>query len=404
MPAARPDAIYMDNHSTTRVDPRVVEAMLPWFTERYGNAASRHHAFGWDAEAAVDAARRSIAGAVGAQAREIVFTSGATESNNLAILGAARAGRGRHVVTCATEHPSVLDCVRALERDGWAVTVLPVDRHGLVDLEQLGAALRPDTALVSVMHANNEVGTIQDVAAIGALCAARGVLYHCDATQSLGKEPVDVRAAHVDLLSASAHKFHGPKGAGFLYVRRGAPRFPLQPLLHGGGHERGLRSGTLNVPGIVGMARALELALDEGARVQARVRALRDRLQQRLTAELDLVAVHGHPQRRLAGNLNVSFACVDAGALIAALDGIAVSTGSACASADLRPSHVLRAMGVPDDLSRSSLRFGLGRFNSAAEVETVADRVVAAVSRLRALSPQYAMRTEPLPSAAFQKP
>lgn len=406
MSPERAPGIYLDNHATTRLDPRALAAMRPWLEEHYGNAASRNHAYGWDAEAAVDAARRGIAAALGAEAREIVFTSGATESNNLALLGAlrARAGGPRHLITCATEHPSVLDPAAALAREGVQVSVLPVDRHGLLAPDDVAAALRPDTVLVSVMHANNEIGTLQPVAAIGALCRERGVLFHCDATQALGKEPVSAAALHADLLSGSAHKFHGPKGAGFLYLRRSAPRFPIEPLLHGGGHERGLRSGTLNVPGIVGMAAALELGLAGREAEQERIRALRDRLQQRLTEELDLVTVHGHPQGRLAGNLSLSFACVDAGSLLAELEGLAVSTGSACTSASLRPSHVLAAIGVPSELARGSLRFGLGRFNTPAEIESAAAQVVAAVRRLRARSPRYALARAESGHGPYQSP
>lgn len=401
-PSAPP--IYLDNQATTRVDPRVLEAMWPWFGEHYGNAASRQHAFGWDAEAAVDAARRSLAAGIGAQPREIVFTSGATEANNLALLGVARAqaGRSRHLITCATEHPSVLEPLRQLEQEGCALTVLGVDRSGRVDLDQLAAALRPDTLLVSVMHANNEVGTLQPVAEIGALCRSRGVLFHCDATQSLGKEPVAVGALQCDLLSGSAHKFYGPKGVGFLYLRRAGAHFPLAPLQHGGGHERGWRSGTLNVPGIVGLARAFELGLAEGAAEQARIRALRDRLQQRLVEALDGVHVHGHPRARLAGNLSLSLEYVDAAQLLPLLPDLALSTGSACTSASLRPSHVLAALGVPAELARGALRISLGRFNTAAEIDLAAERLAAAAAALRARSPQYQMAragAPPLPKA-----
>lgn len=389
--------IYLDHHATTPVDPRVLEAMLPCFTVQFGNPASRNHVFGWEAERLVEAAREVLAAGIGARPREIVFTSGATEANNLAILGVARAlrERGRHLVCSAVEHPSVLDPLEALEREGWEVTRVGVDRHGRVDPEAVATALRPDTVLVSVMHANNEVGTLQPLAAIGALCAERGVLLHSDATQSLGREPVEVQALGVHLLSASAHKLHGPKGIGFLYIRERAPRVPVEPILHGGGHERGRRSGTLNVPGIVGFARALELALEDREAEQARIRALRDHLQERLVSGAGEVVVHGHPRERLAGNLNLAFLGVEAEPLLAEVEGIAASTGSACSSARLRPSHVLEAMGVPPELARGSLRLGLGRGNTRQEVDEAAERILEAVARLRERSPRWRMRHGP---------
>ncbi|RMH03554.1 MAG: IscS subfamily cysteine desulfurase [Planctomycetota bacterium] len=388
--------VYMDNQATTRVDPRVVEAMLPWFSEKYGNAASRNHAFGWEAEKAVEAARRTLAEGIGAGPRELIFTSGSTEANNLAILGAARMyrERGRHLVTCATEHKAVLDPMLALQARGWEVTVLGVDADGMIDLDELRAALRDDTVLVSIMHGNNEVGTIHPVAEIGAICHERGVLYHCDATQTVGKEDLDVERDGIDLLSFSAHKIYGPKGVGALYVRRRRPRVRLEPIVYGGGHERGFRSGTLNVPGIVGFARALELCLEDRAGEQARIAALRDRLQERLLGELDYVHLNGHPERRLACNLNLSFEFVEGESLLMGLDGVAVSSGSACTSASLEPSHVLRAMGRGDDLAHSSIRFSLGRFNTEEEVDYVAERTIAAVRRLREMSPLYEMALE----------
>ncbi len=387
--------IYMDNHATTPVDPRVLDAMLPYFGEVFGNAASKSHSFGWRAEEAVEAAREQVARLIGATAREIVWTSGATESNNLAIKGAAQFHRakGRHLVTCATEHKAVLDSMHALEREGFEVTVLGVGRDGRLDPEAVRAALRPDTVLVSVMHANNETGVVHPIEEIGAITRAAGVLLHTDAVQSAGKIPFDVEAANVDLASLSAHKFYGPKGVGALYVRR-RPRARLQPQMDGGGHERGLRSGTLNVPGIVGMGRAAELALAERDAEAPRVLALRERLRAGLEAGLDLVTVNGSLAHRLPGNLNVSFAYVEGEAMMMAIKDVAVSSGSACTSASLEPSYVLRAMGVSDDLAHSSIRFGLGRFNTAEEVDHVVGLVIAKVGKLREMSPLYEMVKE----------
>ncbi len=391
-----PELVYMDNQATTRVDPRVVEVMLPYFGEVYGNAASRNHPYGWGAEKAVDAARKTLAAGIGASPRELVFSSGSTESNNMAILGVARMYRekGRHLVTCATEHKAVLDPMLALQNQGWEVTVLGVDADGLLDLDELRAALREDTTLVSIMHGNNEVGTLQPVAEIGAICRERGVLFHCDATQTVGKELVDVEAQRIDLLSFSSHKMYGPKGVGALYVRRRGPRVRLEPIMFGGGHERGFRSGTLNVPGIVGFAKALELCLEDREAEQARIRGMRDRLQERLLSELDYTHLNGHREQRLACSLNLSFEFVEGESMLMGLDGIAVSSGSACTSASLEPSHVLRAMGRGDDLAHSSIRYSLGRFNTDEEVETVAERTIAAVRRLREMSPLYEMALE----------
>ncbi len=388
--------IYLDNQATTRVDPRVVEAMLPYFGEAYGNASSRNHAYGWAAEKAVDAARRGLADGIGASPRELVFTSGSTEANNMAILGVARMYRekGRHLITCATEHKAVLDPMLALQAQGWEVTTLGVDADGMVDPAELRAALRDDTTLVSIMHGNNEVGTLHPVAEIGAACRERGALFHCDATQTVGKEPVDVEAQCIDLLSFSSHKMYGPKGAGALYVRRRRPRVRLEPIVFGGGHERGFRSGTLNVPGIVGFAKALELCLEDREGEQARVRALRDQLERRLLGELDYTHLNGHREQRLACSLNLSFEFVEGESMLMGLDGIAVSSGSACTSASLEPSHVLRAMGRGDDLAHSSIRFSFGRFNTEEEVDRVADRTIAAVRRLREMSPLYEMALE----------
>ncbi|UCE86140.1 MAG: cysteine desulfurase [Deltaproteobacteria bacterium] len=382
--------IYLDNHATTRVDPRVVDAMLPFYSEDYGNAASKSHAFGWRAEAAVEIARETLANAIGAGSpREVVFTSGATESNNLALKGVAemRRNRGDHLVTVATEHASVLDPCRYLESRGFRLTVLPVDRDGLVDPEAVRQALSDATILVSVMAANNEIGVLQPLEAIGAICREREVLFHTDAVQALGKVPVDVDGWQVDLLSVSAHKLYGPKGVGALYVRRRRPRLRLVPLLHGGGHERGLRSGTLPVPSIVGFGRALALCEAERAAEARRLQGLRERLRERLQGELAGVRLLGHATRRLPGNLNVAFEGVDADALIVALHDVAVSSGSACTSATPEPSHVVAALGLERGAERGSVRFGLGRFNTQEEIDYAASRVIEEVRKLRGAAP-----------------
>jgi cysteine desulfurase len=378
--------IYLDHHATTPVDPRVLDAMLPYFREDFGNAASSGHVYGWRAEAAVEASRERIAAAIGAEPREIVFTSGATESNNLAILGAAEAHRerGRHVISVVTEHPAVLDPCRQLEREGAELTLLPVGADGLLDPDRLAAALRDDTVLVSVMAANNEIGVLQPIAELAALCRERGLLFHSDAAQAAGRMVLDVEADRIDLLSISGHKLYGPKGVGVLFVRARRPRARIAPRQFGGGHERGLRSGTLPVPLIVGMARALELCLEEREQETERLSALRERLWTRLSENLDGLQRNGHETRRLAGNLNVSFAGVDGERLLLALPGLAVSTGSACASASKTPSHVLAALGVPEALARASLRFGLGRGTTEAEIEAAAAQVTAAVRVQRA--------------------
>ncbi|HUY93237.1 MAG TPA: aminotransferase class V-fold PLP-dependent enzyme [Pirellulales bacterium] len=394
MPA---DRVYMDNHATTRVDPRVVEAMLPFFSQRYGNARSVSHAWGWEAKDAVDESRQSIAAAIGAEPREIVFTSGATESNNLALRGVAERGKrkGDHFISLATEHKAVLDPLERLGRRGFEVTLLPVAPvgeacAGLVDTGRVAAAIRDDTALVSVMLANNEIGVIQPLAEIGAICRQRGVLLHCDATQAVGKLPVDVTELQIDLMSFSAHKIYGPKGVGALYVRRRSPPVRLQPQIDGGGQEGGLRSGTLNVPGIAGFAKALELCLAELPAEATRLAELRDRLCAGLLKALEGVSLNGPAlsdrSRRLPGNLNLSFAHVDGEALMMSMKRLAVSSGSACTSADPEPSHVLRALGLSEDLTRASLRFGLGRFNTADDVEFAIEAVSQAVVRLRKLS------------------
>ncbi len=385
--------IYMDNHATTRVDPRVVEAMLPYFTEEFGNAASRTHAFGWKAEEAVTKARTQVARAISADPKEIIFTSGATESDNLALFGAVAAARDRgdHLIAGSTEHPAVLDAARALEARGTRVTYLPVDRHGRVDPDDVRRALTARTVLVSLMFANNEVGTLHPIAEIGALCKERGVLFHTDAAQAVGKVPVDVRAMGIDLMSISAHKVYGPKGIGALYVRRKDPRVRLEPILHGGGHERGLRPGTLNVPGAVGLGTALEIARAEMPQESRRLRALRDRLQEGILRRVEDVRINGHPVERLPHSLNASFAYVEGESLLMALSDVAVSSGSACTSEKREPSHVLRAMGLSDSEAQTSIRFGLGRFNTQEEVDFVIERVAEAVRRLREISPLYEM-------------
>jgi cysteine desulfurase len=384
----QPARIYLDHHATTPVDPRVLDAMLPYLSERFGNAASRSHEYGWEAREAVEKAREQVAALIGARSREIVFTSGATESDNLAIKGVVRAATGeRQVVTVSTEHRAVLDACRRLEREGCRVAYLPVGHDGLIDLTELGDKVNASTTLVSVMTANNETGVIQPISEIGALASERGVLFHTDAVQAVGTLPFDVNALEVDLVSLTAHKIYGPKGVGALYVRRRQPRITLEPLLDGGGHEQGLRSGTLNVPGIVGFGRAAELARQEKADERARLATLRDRLHARLSLGVPELIVNGSMTARLPQNLNACFPGVDAASILMGLSGVAVSTGSACMSASPEPSYVLKAMGVADELARSSIRFGLGRFNTEKEIDDVADRLIALVSRLRDISP-----------------
>ena len=383
--------IYMDNHATTPVDPRVLEAMLPYFTERFGNAASRNHSFGWQAEEAVEVARKQVAELIGATAKEIVFTSGATESDNLAIKGAALMYRekGNHIITAVTEHKAVLDTCKHLEKDGFEVTYLPVNRDGLVDLDRLRAAITGRTILVSIMAANNEVGVLQPTGEIGRITRERGVLFHTDAVQAAGKVPFDVNASNVDMASLSAHKIYGPKGVGALYVRRRNPRVLLAPIIDGGGHERGMRSGTLNVTGIVGFGKAAALCREELSPEAARLTALRDRLNDGLHRNLDDIYVNGSMAHRLPGNLNISFAYVEGESLLMGISDIAVSSGSACTSATLEPSYVLKALGTGDELAHSSIRFGLGRFNTEEEVDFVVERLSAVVKRLREMSPLY---------------
>jgi len=381
--------IYMDNNSTTRVDPRVLEAMLPYFSEHYGNAASRTHAFGWKAEEAVETARAEIADLIGASAKEIVFTSGATESNNLALKGVAGMYRrqGNHIITARTEHRAVLDPCRRLEREGFQVTYLPVDSFGRVNVEQVADAITAQTILVSIMSANNEIGTLQPVAQIGKLCKERGVLFHTDAVQAIGKVRFSVEETQADLVSLTAHKLYGPKGIGALHVRRREPHVRLEPLMDGGGHERGMRSGTLPVPLIVGFGRACSLCREVMAEEAGDTLRLRERLRAGLMNGLNDVFLNGHPMERLPGNLNLSFAFVQGEALMMAMRNVAVSSGSACTSASVEPSYVLRALGIADDLAHSSIRFGLGRFNTEEEVDFVIGEVIQTVERLRALSP-----------------
>jgi len=396
VPAAVHLPIYMDNHATTPLDPRVLEAMMPYLTTVFGNAASRNHSFGWEAEAAVDKAREQVAKLMGATAKEIIFTSGATESNNLAIKGIAEMykERGNHIITQVTEHKAVLDTCKRLEKYGYRVTYLPVKADGLIDIEDLKRAMDDKTILVSIMIANNEIGVVQPVAEIGKLCHERGVLFHTDGVQAVGKIPVDVNAMNIDALSLSAHKIYGPKGVGALYVRRRNPRVQISGQIDGGGHERGMRSGTLNVPGIVGLGKACEIAGQEMKAETDRLTALRDKLRAKLEGHLDYVHVNGSMEHRLPGNLNVSFVYVEGESLLMGINDIAVSSGSACTSATLEPSYVLKALGLGDDVAHSSIRFGLGRFNSEAEVNYVADKLIDVVQKLRELSPLYEMVKE----------
>ena len=388
--------VYLDHHATTPVDPRVVEAMLPFFSERFGNASSRHHPFGWEARDAVAAARKQVAGLIGADAREIIFTSGATESDNLAVRGVVTADARRpvHVVTMTTEHHAILDPCRRLEREGVEVTCVPPRPDGLCDPASVAAALRPDTRLVSVMAANNEVGVVQPIAEIAELTKSRGILLHTDAAQAVGKVPIDVDTLGVDLLSFTAHKFCGPKGIGALYVRRRRPRIAISPLADGGGQEGGLRSGTLNVPGIVGFGAAAAVARAELADETRRVGALRDRLLAGLQDRLDGVTVNGSLTARVPHNLNVSFDGIEGESLLVGLDDIAVSSGAACTTANPEPSHVLAAIGVPAHLARASIRFGLGRTTTADEIDYAIDKVASLVTRLRQLAPVGANRLD----------
>lgn len=388
--------IYFDNHATTPVDPRVLEAMLPYFTEHFGNAASRNHAYGWAAEDAVEKSRKQIASLIGANSKEIIFTSGATESNNLAIKGVAEmyAEKGNHIITAATEHKAVLDTCKHLEKKGCRVTYLPLKGDGLVDLDMLRDAITDKTILISIMYANNEIGVLQPVKEIGKIAKEKGILFHTDAVQAVGKVPVNVIDDGIDLMSITGHKIYGPKGAGALYVRRRNPRVQLTAQMDGGGHERGMRSGTLNVPGIVGLGAACEIAQKEMPEESARLRRLRDKLRATLEANLEEVYINGSMEHRLPNNLNMSFAYVEGESLLMGINDIAVSSGSACTSATLEPSYVLKALGLGDDLAHTSIRFGLGRFNTEEEVDYVAKKMIDVVNKLRELSPLWEMFKE----------
>jgi cysteine desulfurase len=388
--------IYMDNHATTRMDPRVLEAMTPYFLDIYGNAASRNHSYGWEAEEAVEKSRKQIANLIGATAKEIVFTSGATESNNLAIKGVAQmyAEKGNHIITQVTEHKAVLDTCKRLEKEGVRVTYLPVQKSGLIDLDQLRDAITDKTILISIMYANNEIGVIQPIAEIGKIAREKGILLHTDAVQAVGKIPVNVALENIDILSLSGHKFYGPKGVGALYVRRRNPRVQLTAQIDGGGHERGMRSGTLNVPGIAGLGAAAQLSLEGMPEESKRLSYLRDKLKDIIFDNLDEVYINGTMAHHLPHSLNVSFAYVEGESLLMGINDIAVSSGSACTSATLEPSYVLKALGAGDDLAHSSIRFGLGRFNTEEEVDYVGNKVVEVVGKLRELSPLYELAKE----------
>ncbi len=388
--------IYLDNNATTRVDPRVLEAMLPYFCEKYGNAASRNHSFGWEAEEAVEQARQQVADVIGAEAKEIIFTSGATEGNNIAIKGVARmyADKGKHIITQVTEHKAVIDPCKYLEQQGWRVTFLPVDKYGRIDLDDLKKAITDETVLVTIMHGNNEIGTLQPIAEIGKLCKERGIFFHTDCCQTFGKVPIDVNEMGIDLLTCSGHKIHGPKGVGALYVRRRRPRVRCEPIIHGGGHERGMRSGTLNVPGIVGLGKAAEICRQEMPTEAPRLAALRDRLIKGITEKVSDVTLNGHPTERTPTNANLSFAFVEGESMMMGFPEIAVSSGSACTSASLEPSYVLKALGVGDELAHSSIRFSVGRFNTEEEIDYTIRRVAEVVEHLREMSPLYEMAKE----------
>jgi len=388
--------IYMDYHATTPVDPRVLEAMMPFFTEKFGNAASRNHPFGWEAEEAVEAARKQVADLIGANPKEVIFTSGATESNNLSIKGAAEMYRekGNHIITCVTEHKAVIDTCKKLEKQGLRVTYLPVQKDGRISLDDLRAAITDKTILITIMTANNEIGVIQPIAEIGAIAKEKGILFHTDGVQAVGKVPFDVTALKVDLVSISGHKIYGPKGVGALYVRRRNPRVLLAEQISGGGHERGMRSGTLNVTGIVGLGKAAELCKQEMVKDTERLRKLRDRLNAELHKGLDEIYINGSMEHRLPHNLNISFAYVEGESLLMGINDVAVSSGSACTSASLEPSYVLKALGAGDDLAHSSIRFGLGRWTTDEEVDYVVDKLTKVVRRLREMSPLYEMVKE----------
>src|SRR4051794_10140659 len=388
--------IYMDNHATTPVDPRVLEEMLPYFTDKFGNAASRNHAFGWAGEEEVELSRERIAKLIGATTKEIIFTSGATESDNLAIKGVAEMykQKGNHIITAVTEHKAVLDTCKRLEKYGTRVTYLPVGADGLISLDELRNAITDKTILVTIMAANNEIGVMQPIDEIGAICKEKGIIFHSDAVQAVGKVPIDVNKSNISIMSLTAHKMYGPKGVGALYVRRKNPRVQLAAILDGGGHERGMRSGTLNVPGIAGFGKAAEIAMNEMPTESKRLNAMRDRLMNKFLSNLDEVHVNGTMEHHLPGNLNISFVYVEGESLLMGINDIAVSSGSACTSATLEPSYVLKALGLGDDVAHSSIRFGIGRFNTDAEIDYVADRLIDTVKKLRELSPLYEMVKE----------
>ena len=388
--------IYMDNHATTPVDPRVIETMLPYFTEKFGNAASRNHSFGWAGEEAVENARSQVASLIGASPKEFIFTSGATESDNLMIKGVAEMYRekGNHIITQAIEHKAVLDTCKRLEKYGYEVTYLPVQKDGRVDPEDVRKAITPKTILITIMYANNEIGVINPIAEIGKIAKEHGIIFAVDGVQAVGKIPVDVQKDNIDLLSISGHKIYGPKGVGALYVRRRNPRVQLSAIIDGGGHERGMRSGTLNVTGIAGLGKACEIAQQDMPKEAERMRSLRDRLRKGLEAKLDEVFINGSTEHRLPNNLNMSFAYVEGESLLMGINDIAVSSGSACTSATLEPSYVLKALGVGEDLAHTSIRFGLGRFNTEEEVDYVVDKLTQVVTKLRELSPLYEMAKE----------
>ncbi len=388
--------IYMDHNATTPMDPRVLEAMMPYFTNVYGNAASRSHQYGWEAEEAVENARKQIADLIGATTKEIVFTSGATESDNLALMGIAEmyASKGNHIITLPTEHKAIIDTCKYLERHGKEVTYMSVDEYGMVDLDALRNAIKDTTILVSIMMANNEIGTIQPVAEIGKICREKGVIFHTDATQGVGKIPVDVNAMNIDLMSFTAHKMYGPKGVGALYVRKKSPRVKLSEQMHGGGHERGMRSGTLNVPGIVGFGKACEICKNEMESESKRLIYLRDKMINTFLEKVEYSYLNGHPTQRLPHNVNVSFEYVEGEGLMMGIKDLAVSSGSACTSATLEPSYVLKALGRGDELAHSSIRYGLGRFTTEEEVDYAIAQTIETVNHLRELSPLWEMFKE----------
>jgi cysteine desulfurase len=388
--------IYLDNHATTPIDPRVLDVMLPYFTEKFGNSASRQHQFGWEAEAGVELARKQIAELINANPKEIIFTSGATESINLALKGIALAysEKGKHIITTQIEHKAVLDTCKRLEKWGFKVDYVQVDKYGLVDPDEIKKIITKETILVSVMFANNEIGTVEPIEEIGKICAEMNVLFHTDAAQALGKIPIDVQKMNIDLMSMSAHKLYGPKGVGALLIKKKMPKIKIVPIIDGGGHENGLRSGTLNVPGIVGFGKACEIAKNEMKEESERLRKLRDKLQNEIMSKLNDVYLNGHPEKRLPNNLNLSFDGVESEAIMMGMKEIAVSSGSACSSTSIEKSHVLKAIGLNDDLIAGAIRFGLGRFNTEEEIDYAINRVVEVVNNLRNISPRYKLKKE----------